>query len=88
MSASRKDGANMKMRTKLFIGFGVLLLLMFALAGIGLNRMTSIDRSLDDMYKNQYEKLRLISSLKTDVYALGKNTASLPLGKDTQSLHQ
>ncbi|SEB66803.1 ATP-binding protein [Paenibacillus sp. GP183] len=75
----------MKMRTKLFIGFGVLLLLMFALAGIGLNRMTSIDRSLDDMYKNQYEKLRLISLLKTDVYNLGKNTSNLLLSKDKDS---
>jgi two-component system chemotaxis sensor kinase CheA len=75
----------MKMRTKLFIGFGVLLLLMFALAGIGLNRMTSIDRSLDDMYKNQYEKLRLAAIFKMDVYALGRSTSNLLLSKDTAS---
>jgi two-component system chemotaxis sensor kinase CheA len=76
----------MKMRTKLFIGFGILLLLMFALAGIGLNRMTSIDRSLDDMYSNQYEKLKLASNLRVDVILLSKSMADLLLSQDSASI--
>ncbi|WP_245375272.1 ATP-binding protein [Paenibacillus eucommiae] len=74
------------MRTKLFLGFGILLLLMFALAGTGLNRMTSIDRSLDEMYDNQYEKLRLAANLRVDVSRLGKNIANLILSESNEDL--
>jgi two-component system chemotaxis sensor kinase CheA len=76
----------MKMRTKLFISFGVLLLLMFALASIGLNRMMTIDRSLDDLYTHQYEKVKLSSDLRGEINTLTKAIANLLLSEDNNGL--
>ncbi|MCZ8519677.1 MULTISPECIES: response regulator [Paenibacillus] len=69
----------MKIRTKLFAGFGVLLLLLFTLAGIGITRLTSTDDSLGEIYGNRYNKVKLATGVRNNATELAKGVANLLL---------
>lgn len=69
----------MKIRTKLFLGFGTLMLLMFMLAGVGINRLAMIDQSMKEIYGNRYMKVQLTSELRDSITDLAKVVASLLL---------
>ncbi|AFH65776.1 response regulator [Paenibacillus caseinilyticus] len=69
----------MKMRTKLFAGFGILLLLLFALAGIGISRLTNTDSSLSEIYENRYNKVKLATNMRSNASELAKGIANLLL---------
>ncbi|MBE1446221.1 response regulator [Paenibacillus sp. OAS669] len=80
----------MKIKTKLFLGFGALMVLMFTLAGIGINRLTTIDESMKEIYSNRYKKVQLTAELHNGTTELAKSLANLLLiadpAKSTQSL--
>ncbi|WP_426449784.1 response regulator [Paenibacillus sp. S-38] len=69
----------MKMRTKLLAGFGVLLLLLFALAGIGISRLTNTDSSLSEIYENRYNKVKLATNIRNNANELAKGVANILL---------
>ncbi|ULL13741.1 response regulator [Paenibacillus sp. H1-7] len=69
----------MKIRTKLFLGFGTLMLLMFMLAGIGINRLATIDKSMKEIFDNRYMKVQLASELRNNMTDLAKVMANLLL---------
>lgn len=46
----------MKIKTKLFLGFSILLVIMFTLAGLGISRLSSTDESIKEVYDNRYKK--------------------------------
>ncbi|WP_256224023.1 response regulator [Paenibacillus sp. 1_12] len=72
----------MKIKTKLFLGFGILMLLMFALAGIGINRLTTLDQSMNEIFSNRYAKVQIASTLRNDTATLAKYVANLLLSED------
>ncbi|GIP40045.1 histidine kinase [Paenibacillus sp. J31TS4] len=67
----------MKIRTKLFLGFGALIFLMFALAGVGISRMTSLDDNIKELYGNRYTKVKLALNTRTEVYEISKSLVDL-----------
>ncbi|GLI09734.1 hypothetical protein YDYSG_57660 [Paenibacillus tyrfis] len=69
----------MKMKTKLFMGFGILLVLIFALAGVGLNRLTGTDSSIKEIYENRYQKVRISTQVRNDAAELAKGIVNLLL---------
>lgn len=83
--AGRKVKYMMKIKTKLFLGFGILMLLMFALAGIGINRLTTLDKSMNEIFSNRYAKVQIASTLRNDTAELAKYVANLLLNEDPGS---
>ncbi|KZE76189.1 histidine kinase [Paenibacillus elgii] len=69
----------MKMKTKLFMGFGILLVLIFALAGVGMNRLTTTDSSIKEIYENRYQKVRTSTQVRNDAAELAKGIVNLLL---------
>ncbi|WP_317259403.1 response regulator [Paenibacillus baimaensis] len=83
--AGRKVKRMMKIKTKLFLGFGILMLLMFALAGIGINRLTTLDKSMNEIFSNRYAKVQIASTLRNDTAELAKYLDNLLLNEDQGS---
>jgi signal transduction histidine kinase/CheY-like chemotaxis protein len=72
-----------RIKTKLFLGFGTLMILMFALAGVGINRLTTIDHSINEIFSNRYTKVQLSTLLRNDSAELAKHMANLLLNEDS-----
>ncbi|MVO99976.1 response regulator [Paenibacillus lutrae] len=72
----------MKISTKLMTGFGLLLVLMFVLAGLGMSRLSAVNESMDEMFVKRYEKVRLAYSARSDVNTISKYMANLLLNPD------
>ncbi|MDF2961359.1 MAG: DhkJ, partial [Paenibacillus sp.] len=72
----------MRVRNKLFIGFGTLMFLMFALAAIGINRLTTIDESMHEIYSNRYMKIQMASELRDHTANLAKALANMLLNEE------
>lgn len=70
----------MRIRTKLFIGFGALIFLMFALAGVGLNRMTGADKSLNDNYKARFNQVKNAYSIRNEISTGSRSISNLLTG--------
>ncbi|MBO9608173.1 MAG: response regulator [Paenibacillaceae bacterium] len=70
----------MRIRTKLFIGFGALIFLMFALAGVGLNRMTGADKSLNDNYKERFNQVKNAYTIRNEISTGSRSINSLLTG--------
>ncbi|NHN29746.1 response regulator [Paenibacillus sp. S3N08] len=78
----------MRIKTKLFLGFGTLMILMFALAGIGINRLTTIDHSINEIFNNRYTKVQISTVLRNDTAELAKYLANLLLNEDPESTNK
>ncbi|MGF7048329.1 CheY-like chemotaxis protein/HAMP domain-containing protein [Paenibacillus sp. DS2015] len=61
----------MKIKTKLLIGFGTLMLIMMVLTMIGYDRLSYMNKQLDQVYQERYIKVRNSSGMRGEV-----NTAS------------
>nr|WP_256257755.1 response regulator [Paenibacillus sp. UNCCL117] len=70
------------MKAKLLLGFGILLVILFTLAGIGINRLTSTDNSIKEIYGNRYEKVKLSMQMRKDTYELAQALGNLLLVTD------
>ncbi len=55
---------NLKMGPRLAVGFGIVLVLMLALTGVAISRMTFIRASLDQIVEGDAAKLRLVNSMR------------------------
>ncbi|WP_282937742.1 response regulator [Paenibacillus sp. RC67] len=78
----------MKIKSKLFLGFGTLMILMFMLAGIGINRLNTIDESMTEIYNNRYMKVQLTAELRDGTTELAKVLANLLLNADPSKSSQ
>jgi two-component system chemotaxis sensor kinase CheA len=69
----------MRIRTKLLLGFGVMLLLISALAGIGIYRLTQLSHSMDEIYYNRYMKLDMAYSIRGNITVASRSLLNLIL---------
>lgn len=69
----------MKIRTKLLIGFGAMLLLMSVLAAIGINRLYHLNAAMDEIYLNRYAKVSLAYAIRGNVSTTSRNLLNLIL---------
>ena len=58
---------NLKVGLRLAIGFGIVLVLMLALTGVAISRMSFIRASLDQIVEGDTVKLRLVNSMRDSV---------------------
>ncbi|WP_141335968.1 response regulator [Paenibacillus sp. tmac-D7] len=75
----------MKIKTKLFLGFSILLVIMFTLAGLGISRLSSTDESIKEVYDNRYKKLKISTQMRNEAAELSKATVNLLLIDDPSS---
>ncbi|WP_010272809.1 response regulator [Paenibacillus senegalensis] len=71
----------MKIRTKLFIGFGALIFLMISLAGVGTSRLFTMDKNIDEIYQNRYTKVKLASNALSEVNNMNNQLVNLILNE-------
>jgi two-component system chemotaxis sensor kinase CheA len=69
----------MKIRTKLLFGFGAMLLLMSALAAIGINRLYHLNGAMDEIYLNRYAKVSLAYAIRGNVSTASRGLLNLIL---------
>ncbi len=70
------------MKAKLLLGFGILLVILFTLAGIGINRLTSTDNSIKEIYENRYAKVKISMQMRKETYELAQALGNLLLATD------
>ncbi|CAG7644028.1 Sensor histidine kinase RcsC [Paenibacillus solanacearum] len=75
----------MKMKTKLILGFGIMLVLLFVLAAIGVNQLASSDASIRDIYDNRYQKVKLTGQMRSDAADLTRAVGNLLLAASADS---
>lgn len=64
---------NMKIGIRLGLGFGLVLLLLVVLGGMGINGMSTINKGLDRIVKVNYSKIKLANDIDAKVAAIVEN---------------
>jgi two-component system chemotaxis sensor kinase CheA len=78
----------MRIRTKLLLGFGIMLLLTCCLAGIGMYRLAQLSKSMDQIYLNDYTKLNLAYSIRGSVSTSSRSILNLILNDPDMNKQQ
>jgi len=73
---------NMKIGVRLGIGFGLVVVLMVAIATIGITRMAVLNESLDNINKDKWPKVLLLEEGLAGVNAIGLGARDLLLATD------
>jgi methyl-accepting chemotaxis protein len=61
---------NLKTSVKLFGGFGILVVLMAIIAGVGYTAMNSINNGMTSMYFDRLLPIKQLGAIKTDLYTI------------------
>lgn len=69
----------MSIRNKLLAGMSVLLLVMFVIAGLGINRLTTLNRDIGATYDEMYENMKDSQRFQLLTNDIGRNLVSLML---------
>jgi signal transduction histidine kinase/HAMP domain-containing protein len=59
----------MKIKTKLIIGFSLLLILMVGITSFGYERLTQMNNTLDNFYNNRFEKVKVALEVRGEINA-------------------
>ncbi|NMM37988.1 MAG: HAMP domain-containing protein [Glaciimonas sp.] len=78
--------ANMKIGTRMTAGFSAVLLLMIALAAIGISSMTSIQGRLNDIVSNNIYKTKIINEMSTSLRIVTESQRTAMLLKDPAAI--
>jgi len=73
----------MKLKTKLIIGFGTMMVLMVVMTMIGYNRLSDMNRQLDQIYQERYLKVRYSSSVRSEVNNISRVLVNLMLNRNS-----
>ncbi|WP_054956886.1 response regulator [Paenibacillus dakarensis] len=78
----------MKIRSKLVIGFAILLSIMLVLALIGYDRISFMKGQLDDIYNERYAKVRDSSDVRGNVNDMARMLTNMMINDDTANSHR
>ena len=70
--------ANLRVGARLGLGFGVVMVLMIALAALDLSRMAEIETKLDDMADNLF-KIENVMEMRVTIQSIGEHRAKFGL---------
>jgi two-component system chemotaxis sensor kinase CheA len=79
---------NVKIRTKLFLGFGSLLILMMVLLGTGINRMSGLENSIEEIAHQRYENVILVTNIRGEVNNISRGLRNIVLLEDSKDIEQ
>lgn len=69
----------MKLKTKLVIGFGSLMLILIALTVVGYDRMNYMNKQMDRIYEDRYLKVRYSTGVRSEVNDMSRFVMSMML---------
>ena len=78
--------ANMKIGTRMTGGFAAVLLLMIALAAIGINGMATIEGRLDDIVKDNIYKTKLINDVSGSLHIIARVARTMVMLSDPAAI--
>lgn len=73
--------ANMKIGTKLGYGFGLVMLLLVAIAAIGVTQLNAVSGRMDEVVNDRYVTVALSNTIKNDVNAVARHLRNALLAK-------
>ena len=79
--------ANMKIGLRLTLGFAVVLLLMAALAVVGINGMSNVQARLDEIVNDNMHKIKLNSDLSESIHIVTRITRTIVLLEDEATMN-
>lgn len=74
--------SNAKLGTKLYSGFGVVLALMVIVAGIGITRLSSVYRDLEEIVIDENVKVSLANDMVDNINIIARAVRNILLGRD------
>ena len=78
--------ANMKIGLRLTLGFAIVLLLMAALAAVGINGMSNVQGRLDEIVKDNMVKIQLNSNMAEAIHIASRITRTIILLTDEAAM--
>ncbi|WP_458121288.1 response regulator [Paenibacillus sp. Z6-24] len=78
----------MKLRTKLVLGFSVIILLLMTLGFITYDRMNYMNEQLDKVYQERYLKVRYSTDMRSAMNIIAREVANMLLSTSTQPIEQ
>ncbi len=78
----------MKIKTKLVVGFTVLLLIMLSLSVVSYDRMNYMNNQIDRVYQDRYLKVRYSSGMRGEVNSIATELANQLLGGKSSALSE
>ena len=80
--------SNMKIGTRLTLGFSSVVLLLIAIAVIGLTRLADLDNSLEDIIRDKWPKVLLLQEGLAAVNEIGLGTRDLLIAADKSAVQR
>ncbi|MHB8990671.1 MAG: methyl-accepting chemotaxis protein, partial [Chloroflexota bacterium] len=78
----------MTVRTKLLAGFAAVLVLMLAVGWVGIDKMTAVNRMVDDMYLNQGKGISEVKEAKMNLSDMGVALRNAALAADKAAVEK
>ncbi|MFD1884138.1 response regulator [Paenibacillus wenxiniae] len=78
----------MKLRTKLVLGFSVIIIIMMTLGFITYDRMNYMNEQLDQVYQERYLKVRYSTDVRSEMNVIAREIANVLLSSSSQPLEQ
>ncbi len=80
--------SNAKLGTKLYSGFGVVLVLMVIVAAIGITRLSAVNEAVDKIVKDSNVKVSLANDMVDDINLIARVVRNIVLTKDDSMKNQ
>jgi len=74
--------ANITISRRLWLGFGLLMLLMVAMAVVGVNRLSQLNRQMDDVIHDKYPKTVIAGDITDQINLVARSVRNILLLKD------
>ncbi|ANF98259.1 response regulator [Paenibacillus bovis] len=78
----------MKLRTKLVLGFSVIILLLMTLGFITYDRMNYMNEQLDKVYQERYLKVRYSTDVRSEMNVVAREVANMLLSASAQPIEK
>ncbi|WP_373419953.1 methyl-accepting chemotaxis protein [Herbaspirillum sp. RV1423] len=78
--------ANITISRRLWLGFGILMLLMVAMAAVGVNRLSQLNRQMNDVIHDKYPKTVIAGDIVDQVNVVARSVRNILLLKDEQQI--
>ncbi len=78
----------MKLRTKLVLGFSVIIMILMTLGFITYDRMNYMNEQLDKVYQERYLKVRYSTDVRSEMNVIAREVANLLLSASNQPTEQ
>ena len=78
--------ANITISRRLWLGFGLLTLLMFAMAVVGVNRLAQLNRQMNDVIHDKYPKTVIAGDIVDQINLVARSVRNILLLKDAAQI--